>query len=265
VEKLPSTAASDSSSPLAPDILAPTRDPHQLRSILDACGQNYLYDNKIIPTIDLMTFKSRFADLKPGEKRKEERFTLAGRELSIAFVNLFINCVTDPFFHSHVAIGRIGSRRDSGKKLVFYDLEWNGERVQVVASEREFDQSSTSSSLPPFAVSSATASSSSSSSESTSNANVRHATILDSPFQTLHHWVRRGDVVACEGYAAATKTGEISLFATKFYLLSPVFHNLPSKQHPLKDKATRFANRHLDMLSNQSTIQIFKTRAKVWN
>jgi lysyl-tRNA synthetase class 2 len=57
--------------------------------------------------------------------------------------------------------------------------------------------------------------------------------------------------------------GELSVFARDITLLTPCLHLLPSQHYGFKDKEQRYRQRYLDLMINNSTRQIFETRAKV--
>jgi lysyl-tRNA synthetase, class II len=58
--------------------------------------------------------------------------------------------------------------------------------------------------------------------------------------------------------------GEFSVFAKGApVLLSPCLHQLPSQHYGFKDKEERYRRRFLDLIMNDSTRQIFETRARV--
>lgn len=46
-------------------------------------------------------------------------------------------------------------------------------------------------------------------------------------FQTLHSYIRRGDIIGIQGFPGRTKTGELSLYAQHMWLLAPCKYNLP--------------------------------------
>jgi lysyl-tRNA synthetase class 2 len=57
--------------------------------------------------------------------------------------------------------------------------------------------------------------------------------------------------------------GELSVFARDVVLLAPCLHQLPSQHYGFKDREQRYRQRYLDLMMNDSTRQIFETRAKV--
>ena len=72
-----------------------------------------------------------------------------------------------------------------------------------------------------------------------------------------------GDIVGVEGTAMATRRGgELSLAIDHWRLLSKSLRPPPDKVHGLQDTETRFRRRELDLIANEDTRQIFRTRAK---
>ena len=55
-------------------------------------------------------------------------------------------------------------------------------------------------------------------------------------FTGLHNSVKRGDIVGIEGYAGKSKRGELSIFPTRFVVLSPCLHMLPVAHTGLKSQ-----------------------------
>lgn len=60
--------------------------------------------------------------------------------------------------------------------------------------------------------------------------------------------------------AAKTVKGELSIVPSELTLLSPCLHMLPHLHFGLKDKETRFRQRYLDLILNQSVHQKFIIR-----
>lgn len=69
-----------------------------------------------------------------------------------------------------------------------------------------------------------------------------------------------GDFVGVEGECFTTKTGEPSVKAERFVLLSKSLHPLPEKWHGLQDVEARHRQRYLDLISNQHARNIFRQR-----
>ncbi len=112
-----------------------------------------------------------------------------------------------------------------GKKLVFYDLKQEGERLQVMCN--------------------------------TNN----HKSLRE--FEELHSTIRRGDIIGAVGFPGRTNTSELSLAATEVQLLSPCLHMLPEAHSGLKDRESRYRKRYMDLIMNNRTRETFIMRSKV--
>ena len=71
-----------------------------------------------------------------------------------------------------------------------------------------------------------------------------------------------GDILGAEGEVFTTKSGEISIRASKVTLLSKSLLPLPEKYHGLTDKEIRFRQRYVDLMVNPEVKQNFVTRSK---
>lgn len=114
--------------------------------------------------------------------------------------------------------------------MVFYDIRAEGARVQVLAQAQNH----------------------------TGN----------TEFEAAHEHLRRGDIVGIIGFPGRSNPknregGELSIFATDIVLLSPCLHALPSDFHGFTDKESRYRQRYLDLIMNDSSRNVFVTRAKV--
>jgi len=72
-----------------------------------------------------------------------------------------------------------------------------------------------------------------------------------------------GDIVAAAGTLFKTKTGELSVRANELRLISKSLRPLPEKFHGLQDRETRYRQRYLDLIVNDDSRQVFKTRSRV--
>lgn len=81
-------------------------------------------------------------------------------------------------------------------------------------------------------------------------------------YEQFKHW-DLGDIVAVEGVLFKTKTGELSVKAKNVKLLTKALRPLPEKYHGLTDQETRYRQRYLDLLSNDATRDVFKSRIKI--
>ena len=72
-----------------------------------------------------------------------------------------------------------------------------------------------------------------------------------------------GDIVGIKGELIKTRTGELTVKLTDALLLSKSLRPLPEKWHGLKDVETRYRQRYVDLIINEDTKKIFKTRSSV--
>ena len=72
-----------------------------------------------------------------------------------------------------------------------------------------------------------------------------------------------GDIVGVTGELFKTRSGEITLKIESIELLSKSLRPLPEKWHGLKDIEIRYRQRYLDLMVNDESREIFKTRTKI--
>ncbi len=72
-----------------------------------------------------------------------------------------------------------------------------------------------------------------------------------------------GDIIAAEGELFHTKTGELTVRVDSIRLLTKALRPLPEKYHGLTDAETRYRQRYVDLIMNEQTRSVFKTRAAV--
>jgi lysyl-tRNA synthetase class 2 len=123
--------------------------------------------------------------------------------------------------------GRVFTKRESGTQLKFYVLHGEGKQIQVVAQAFGEEQ-------------------------------------LDS----VHDLLRRGDIIGVTGYPFRTSPkkggeGELSVFVEAVQLLTPSLHMLPTEHYGFKDLESRYRQRYLDLIMNNSTRDRFITRSKI--
>lgn len=163
-----------------------------------AGGENSPYPHKFHVSMSLVEFIEKYSYLKDGEALEQEKLSVAGRVHAI---------------------------RESGSKLVFFDLRGEGAKIQVMATARAYND--------------------------------------ETKFGEDIFKIRRGDIIGVEGVPAKTKKGELSVMPSKVKLLSPCLHMLPHLHFGLKDKETRFRQRYLDIILNSRVRTIFEIRAKI--
>ncbi len=86
---------------------------------------------------------------------------------------------------------------------------------------------------------------------------------LSDAFNLLKKTLEVGDIVEVEGYPFVTKTGELSVHASKVRILTKAIHPLPEKFHGLQDVETKYRQRYLDMIMNKETRDTFKLRSLI--
>lgn len=72
-----------------------------------------------------------------------------------------------------------------------------------------------------------------------------------------------GDFIGVTGVIFQTRTGEWTLLAESFRLLSKAVRPLPEKFHGLKDPEKRYRQRYLDLIMNPDAREIFQRRSQV--
>jgi lysyl-tRNA synthetase class 2 len=72
-----------------------------------------------------------------------------------------------------------------------------------------------------------------------------------------------GDHIGVEGALFVTRTGEQSVRATSWTLLSKALLPLPEKFHGLKDVEQRYRQRYLDLISNEESRAVFCNRVRI--
>lgn len=72
-----------------------------------------------------------------------------------------------------------------------------------------------------------------------------------------------GDIIGITGSIFKTKTGELSIKASEVILLTKSLRPLPDKFHGLSDQETRYRQRYVDLIVNESTRNTFKMRSKI--
>ena len=131
--------------------------------------------------------------------------------------------------------GRVHAKRESGAKLLFYDLRGEGLKLQVMANSRcRFDLgwNATKTSYGTVLL-----------------VLIHH--ILprtyksEEAFVAINNKLRRGDIIGVRGNPGKTKKGELSIIPVEMTLLSPCLHMLPHLHFGLKDKVTTCAWIHI--------------------
>ena len=82
-------------------------------------------------------------------------------------------------------------------------------------------------------------------------------------YNTFKNLCDLGDIVAVSGFMFKTNTGELSLHAEHFEILTKAIRPLPDKFHGLSNQETRYRQRYVDLITNEEARNVFKVRSKV--
>ncbi|MCX8083629.1 MAG: lysine--tRNA ligase [Calditerrivibrio sp.] len=72
-----------------------------------------------------------------------------------------------------------------------------------------------------------------------------------------------GDFIGVSGFLFKTKTGELTLYAEKYKILTKTLRDLPEKWHGLKDVEIRQRQRYVDLIVNPEVKEVFKKRSLI--
>ena len=81
-------------------------------------------------------------------------------------------------------------------------------------------------------------------------------------FQAFKSW-DVGDIVGARGRIVRTQKGELSIRADELRLLSKSLRPLPEKYHGLTDTEVRYRQRYVDLIMNEQSREVFRTRSKI--
>jgi len=72
-----------------------------------------------------------------------------------------------------------------------------------------------------------------------------------------------GDIVGASGALFRTQTGELTVLADEVRLLTKSLRPLPEKFHGLADQETRYRQRYVDLIVNEESRKVFRTRSAI--
>ena len=161
-------------------------------------GSSHPYPHKFHVSTSLTSYLEEYERLKESETLKDVEVRVAGR---------------------------IHAIRESGAKLIFYDLRGEGVKLQVMATANAYKS--------------------------------------EEKFGEDTGKLRRGDIVGVIGNPGRTKKGELSIIPSELVLLAPCLHMLPHLHYGIKDKETRYRQRYLDLIINSEVRRKFQVRAQI--
>ena len=88
------------------------------------------------------------------------------------------------------------------------------------------------------------------------------AQALGSAYDDFKGW-DVGDIVGAQGILMRTRAGELSVRAESMRLLVKALRPLPDKWHGLADTETRYRRRYVDLMVNEETREVFRTRTRI--
>lgn len=94
---------------------------------------------------------------------------------------------------------------------------------------------------------------------------IKKGSVPDEDYRIFKEYVDMGDIAGVEGEIFVTRTGELTVLATSFTLLSKSVRPLPEKWHGLKDVETRYRQRYVDLIVNDDVRETFIKRSLIVN
>ncbi|MFM7973063.1 MAG: lysine--tRNA ligase, partial [Betaproteobacteria bacterium] len=83
----------------------------------------------------------------------------------------------------------------------------------------------------------------------------------EATLNAFKHW-DLGDILGCEGTLFRTKTGELSVKATRIRLLTKSLRPLPDKFHGMSDQEQKYRQRYVDLITDEHARARFVARSK---
>jgi lysyl-tRNA synthetase class 2 len=91
---------------------------------------------------------------------------------------------------------------------------------------------------------------------------VRQDSVSEQAFQ-ISKLLDLGDHIGVAGHLFRTRTGELTIHASRIEFLAKCHLPLPEKWHGLTDVEIRYRQRYLDLIVNEESRRVFEIRAKV--
>jgi len=87
--------------------------------------------------------------------------------------------------------------------------------------------------------------------------------ITEEEYRRFRETTDVGDIVWVEGPLFLTRTGELTVQAERFRLLTKSLRPLPEKWHGLSDVETRYRQRYVDLIVNDGVREVFRRRSQI--
>jgi len=86
--------------------------------------------------------------------------------------------------------------------------------------------------------------------------------LAEGVYQAFKKW-DVGDIVGAQGVLMRTKTGELTVLADNVRLLTKSLRPLPEKWAGLSDQETRYRQRYVDLIINETSRDVFRKRSEI--
>ncbi|MGE5248076.1 MAG: lysine--tRNA ligase [Verrucomicrobiota bacterium] len=92
---------------------------------------------------------------------------------------------------------------------------------------------------------------------------LKKDTLGEGPYEQFLKSADVGDIVWTEGTLFVTRTGELTVDAARWRLMTKALRPLPEKWHGLSDVETRYRQRYVDLIVNEEVRGIFRRRSRI--
>ncbi|OEZ33479.1 lysine--tRNA ligase [Francisella endosymbiont of Amblyomma maculatum] len=92
---------------------------------------------------------------------------------------------------------------------------------------------------------------------------LKKSDLPEGQYETFKNLCDLGDIIGISGTMFKTNTGELSVEASHFEILTKAIRPLPDKFHGLADQEMRYRQRYVDLITNEKSREVFKVRSKV--
>lgn len=92
---------------------------------------------------------------------------------------------------------------------------------------------------------------------------LRRDDIGDADYELFRSMSDLGDIVGASGRLMRTNKGELTLELDEFKLLSKSLQAFPDKFHGLEDQELRYRRRHVDLIANEQSREVFVQRSRI--
>ncbi|MFM8575489.1 MAG: lysine--tRNA ligase [Limnohabitans sp.] len=80
-------------------------------------------------------------------------------------------------------------------------------------------------------------------------------------YNSFKHW-DLGDIIGVEGHLFKTRTGELSVHASRIRLLTKSLRPMPDKFHGIHDQEVKYRQRYVDLMTDETARQRFTARSR---